>query len=287
MHRLYSLLLVLALSTGSLSAQSSVWKISKGEQSLYIGGTCHILRESDYPLPSEFDEAYAAAEHLVLEVDPAILQDPAFTMQMMSEATYKDSRTLISVLSDEAYTALEEASREANMPIELFSTMKPGMLVMMVTLQKLMLSGVTEEGVDLHYAAHAKADGKTIGSLETADFQLDLIINLGEGMESELVFYSLQFLDQIDELFDIILSAWRSGDLDTINQIVVEDMSAYPDIYNAMLKDRNHRWIPQIEAMLATQPIEFVLVGVGHMPGDDGLIRLLEGKGYTVTQVKQ
>ncbi len=59
------LLLIPAIAQG----QSSVWKISKGAQTLYIGGTCHILRLDDYPLPAEFDLAYAAADKLVLEVD--------------------------------------------------------------------------------------------------------------------------------------------------------------------------------------------------------------------------
>ena len=47
---LKSLTLLVALLPTVLIAESSVWKVSKGEQSLYIGGTCHILRSADYPL---------------------------------------------------------------------------------------------------------------------------------------------------------------------------------------------------------------------------------------------
>jgi len=274
------------LSLGSLSAQSSVWRVSKGDQSLYLGGTCHILRASDYPLPTEFDLAYEAADSLVFEVDPDDLQDPAFAMKIMAESVYKDGRTLKSVLSTEAYAALAEECRQANMPIEMIQSMKPGMAVMMLTIQELMKAGVSEEGVDLHYGNRAKADGKTIAALETAEFQLKLITTLGEGAESELVLYSLQDLDQISELFDEIIAAWRSGDLDTINEMFVEDMAEAPEIYDVMLKDRNARWLPQIEVMLKTKPTEFILVGVGHMPGKDGLIELLKAKGYTVTQVE-
>jgi len=52
-----------------------------------------------------------------------------------------------------------------------------------------------------------------------------------------------------------------------------------------MLKDRNARWLPQIEAMLETEPTELVLVGLAHMAGSDGLIKLLTAKSYTVTQL--
>ena len=36
------------------TAESAVWKVSKGEDYLYLAGTVHVLRASDYPLPREF-----------------------------------------------------------------------------------------------------------------------------------------------------------------------------------------------------------------------------------------
>lgn len=280
------LILTLVLFPAFLFGQSSVWKVSKGDKSLYLGGTCHILRKSDFPLPAEFDKAYEKADSLIFEVDPSALQDPSFAMQLMSESVYKDGRTLKTVLSEEAYTALAEQGRKSNLPIEVIERTKPGMAITMITLQELTKIGVSQEGVDLHYAKKAQSDKKSIGSLETADFQLDLLVNLGEGMESEMVLYSLKDLDKIGELFEDIIASWRSGNLDTIEEVFVGEMSNYPDIYNQMIKDRNARWIPQIEAMLSSEPTEFVLVGVGHMPGKDGLLPLLKAAGCSIEQVK-
>ena len=100
--------LLLALLPTVLLAQSSVWKVSKGNQSLYIGGTCHMLRTSDYPLPPEFDIAYAASQKLFFQIDPAVAEDTAFGMQLLAATMYTDGTTLKSVLSPEAYTALEK-----------------------------------------------------------------------------------------------------------------------------------------------------------------------------------
>jgi len=41
------------------SAESSVWKVSKGASVLYVGATCHLLREADFSLPPEFDSKLA------------------------------------------------------------------------------------------------------------------------------------------------------------------------------------------------------------------------------------
>lgn len=272
--------------TAGLSAQTSVWEVSNGTHSVYLGGTCHMLKASDFPLPEPFDQAYAAADSLVMEVDPAAVNDPAFALRMMQKGSYRDGRTLQSVLSAEAYTALAEQCKKSGMPIEMLNKFKPSMAVLMLTVNELMKAGVTQEGVDMHFAKRAHTDGKEIASLETADFQLDLITSLGEGIENEMVLYGLQDLDQLSALFDEMIIAWRSGDLDTINSLFVEDMAQYPEIYDSMLKDRNARWLPQIEAMLQSEPIEYVLVGVAHIPGKDGLITLLEAKGYSVTELE-
>lgn len=273
------------LLASTLLGQSSVWKVSQGANTLYLGGTCHLLRPSDYPLPAEFARAYEAADALVFEVDPSELQAPAFAMQMMSASRYQDGRTLKSVLNEATYQALALECQSANMPIEMIQSMKPNMAVMILTLQKLMQAGVSQEGVDAHYAKMAKRDGKPIGSLETAQFQLDLITSLGDGIENEFVNYSLKDLGKISALFDEIITSWRSGDLPAISRLFIEDMANYPDIYDTMLKERNERWLPQIEAMLSSAPSELVLVGVAHMAGKDGLIQMLQRQGYTITQL--
>jgi len=48
-------------------SETSVWKISNGENTLYLGGTIHILRESDYPLPEAFSKAFDESNIIIFE----------------------------------------------------------------------------------------------------------------------------------------------------------------------------------------------------------------------------
>lgn len=59
----------------------------------------------------------------------------------------------------------------------------------------------------------------------------------------------------------------------------------FPDTYAEMIVNRNNKWMPEIEAMLADKPTEAVMVGALHLVGPDGLIELLKKKGYKVTQL--
>lgn len=284
MKSILTLLCLFALCSNSF-AQSSIWKVTNGENTVYLGGTCHILRKADYPLPKEFDLAYEKSDKLFFEVDPAELQAPDFAMRLMAESVYRDGRTLKTVLSKEAYEALAEQGRKSNIPIEVIHKTKPGMAIMMMTLQEFTKAGVTQEGVDLHYHNKAVDDKKPIGSLETADFQLDLITNIGEGNESEFVLYGLQDLDKINEFYDELIQAWKTGNLEATEHLFIKDMKKFPEFYEQFLKGRNENWLPQIETMLKDKPTEYVLVGFAHMAGEDGVIELLKAKGYKVTQL--
>ena len=106
-------------------------------------------------------------------------------------------------------------------------------------------------------------------------------------MENELVLYGLEDLGHMKELFNELIGAWRAGDLAEIEALFISDMRDYPELYSKMLVNRNQRWIPQIEAYLKSPEIEFVLVGVAHAAGDDGILKLLKDQGYTVDQVKE
>jgi uncharacterized protein YbaP (TraB family) len=51
-----------------------------------------------------------------------------------------------------------------------------------------------------------------------------------------------------------------------------------------ILVERNEKWIPQIIQMLKEQKC-FIAVGAAHLGGPNGVIRLLEEKGYKITPV--
>jgi uncharacterized protein YbaP (TraB family) len=66
---------------GGTSGQTSVWKISSGNNVLYLGGTIHVLRESDYPLPEAFGSAFEKSSIVVFEApnnESDLLQNAQF-----------------------------------------------------------------------------------------------------------------------------------------------------------------------------------------------------------------
>ena len=89
--------------------------------------------------------------------------------------------------------------------------------------------------------------------------------------------------NQVNEQLDQITAVWKAGDLDGMD-ILIHGVRAYPSLYEALIAERNRSWLTKIEGYLADGGNVLVIVGAGHLPGEDGLIHLLRGKGYRVSQ---
>lgn len=279
-------LLVLSLTSISALATTAVWKVSKGEDYLYLGGTAHLLPESAFPLPVEFEFAYQQTDKLILETTFPDQADKQFQQSMLAAFRYQDSTTLEQLLSKDVYQGLTQYFAGFGIPIEQLSVFRPGFIVAQLTVLAAMQANMAGMGVDHYFADKAKKDGRATAYLETLDLQLRLLAGLGEGYEDDFLRYQLEQSQQFAALYKKMLSAWRSGDLDTLNELVIEPVKAAdPQTYKTLYVQRNQNWLPKIEQLFGNEYHELVLVGAGHLAGEDSLLVLLAQAGYQLEQI--
>lgn len=83
-----------------------------------------------------------------------------------------------------------------------------------------------------------------------------------------------------------MLAAWSRGDVQDIAKTFNRDLSASPELQDALIKRRNANWTKWIEQRM-TQPGQIMIaVGAGHLAGPDSVIALLERDGYHVRRVQ-
>lgn len=277
----------IALFSSELSAKSFVWKVSDGEQHLYIGGTAHLLPASEFPLPPEFDQAYRQSEKLVFEVDMNRMAEPSINSMFMSFAKYQDGRTLNSVLSLENYQRLQHTAAEHEVDINTMASFKPDYVILNMMRHKLTQLGMAGEGVDRYFLNKGIEEDKSKVYLETIEQHLAIMLSVSDGIEDEWVARSLDQLDNIEQFTQHALEAWRSGNRAAFNELACEmlDTEVGRVEYQLMLTDRNRDWVEQIDAMLKTPEIEFVLVGAMHLAGPGNVLDLLAERGYQVLQL--
>jgi uncharacterized protein YbaP (TraB family) len=267
-------------------ADSPVWKVSKGNNHLYLGGTIHLLGKNDYPLPAAFDKAYQESSRLVFEADIQKFQSPEYQKIFMQKITYPGDRSIKDVLSKKTLVALEKFMTDRDMAFEPMLRFKPGMLVMMLTVIEMKRLNIAGIGVDQFYINKGLKDAREFSFLEDIDEQLSFIVDMGKNNPDELIEYTLRDINQLAQQLAAIKNAWKAGDNDELKKVALTPWKAgFPELYNTMLVKRNNKWLPKIEEMLQTKEIEFVMFGALHMVGDDGVLKLLKDRGYTIQKL--
>ena len=263
-------------------AASPVWQISSKKNKVYIGGTIHILSESDYPLPNVFDRAYKNCDILVFETDIAEMAQPEFNQNVLKIMRYPGRQTLKSKLSFKTFADLAQFSAQRNLDINTLNQFKPGMVMVMLTLAEAGRNGAMGTGVDEYFFIRGHKDNKPMQFFEAPMDQIRFLSTIGIGKEDEMIAYILKDVGTLSTLLPVMKKAWRTGDNNLMFESSLAPLKAdYPDLYATIMVNRNQAWLPVIEQMLKTPEVEFILVGAAHLAGDQGLINQLEKKGFS------
>ncbi len=287
MKKLTTFLALSLLITASTLCETSVWVVSTDSSVTYIGGAVHILRESDRPFPPEFELAYNASEILVLETDYSKLASPEFQQAVLAKGVYSDGRTLDEVLTAETYQRLEECYAKYDIAMAPLRQLKPSLVVTTLTMLGLQRLGVDQEGIDAFYHSRAIADNKPTAGLETVAEQIEVLTTMGDGNEDAFVVHTIEEMEILEELFDDMALAWKTGDESAMVELFLKEMKQdFPKLFRSLMVDRNLNWMPGIEGYIVTPETEFVLVGVAHLVGEEGVIAQLRELGYKVERLK-
>ena len=281
------LLIVIILGLSQpLFAASPVWLVESAENRLFLAGTIHVLRASDYPLPGAFESAYKQSQILSFETDIGGSSNPAFQMELMKAVTLSQNKTLQDFISPQTYAKLDSYFRENKLNLKQFSKFKPSMVAMTLTLLELKKLGAGGQGVDQSYFNMAQRHNKTTIALETLQQQINFIANMGKGQEDMMMRQTLEDIDSLSTQFSLMVKSWREGDIKQMEELFIKPMKEdYETLYQELLVQRNINWMPQIFDYLKTPQTEMVLVGSAHLIGEDGLLIKLKQAGYKVTQL--
>lgn len=273
-----------AQDVSSTTSNASLWEISKSGNYLFLGGSIHLLRVQDYPMPAAFDSAFEKSAVLILETDVDKLSDTEIVRYQNDKFMLPEGKTLQTVLDDAVYKRLENTVGAPNV-ISAISQYKPSVAVNVLQIAYLQQNGFTQNGADLYYLTKSKEKGKSIDFLEDIKIQIDMLGNMADGFENEYVSASLDEFPQYVNGVIMLISEWKAGREEAIEASLNAQKNKWPTIYKTMIYDRNMAWIQKIEQYLTTERTEFVIVGLAHLHGYDGLLIQLRNRGYTIKQL--
>lgn len=86
-----------AASTAPAAHVPLLWKVSDGDNSLYLLGSLHLLKKSDYPLSPDVDAALRDAKTVMFELDMDEVMKPHNAAKMQQSFAFEDGRKLSGV----------------------------------------------------------------------------------------------------------------------------------------------------------------------------------------------
>lgn len=278
--------LTLLATLGLQAEAASVWKVSNATNSLYLGGTIHVLSASDYPLPVAYDQAYTASDLVVFETDIMALSQPSFQQKLQYTMTYSDDTKIHHVLDKPTYLNLFQYLQSRGIQSETIEHFKPSGLSLLLSMQELQRLGMNSIGVDAFYAEKAQQDNKIQAWLETPDEQIRILSSLNQIDPNDLINYTLEDIGGMAESLQALKQSWRDGHLEKLAKLeLIELQQDYPAIYHTLITERNRGWLTQIEHLISTPETEFIMVGALHLAGPDSLLLSLRNKGYRIEQL--
>jgi uncharacterized protein len=286
---MFKRLIVLVVAAGAFGlrdgeAASCVWKVtSPNGGTLFLGGSIHALRSSDYPLPAAYNRALEASSRLVLEteVDPQAVK--AATRNLLAAGQYPKGDSLKNHVDPRTYQYVKHFFALQNVPEEKYSRFRPWFIDIMLERPP---SENSQLGVEEYLVGRARTNHKTIDGLENAQEHYALFVGLNDKQSEALLLIFFINLGRGDTGgLDKMLSAWKRGDVDILLAQTRDAFRDFPAFDDRLIGARNRRWIPKIEAYLKSGQTVFVVAGAAHFGGTGGVLALLRARGYHVEQL--
>lgn len=147
-----------------------------------------------------------------------------------------------------------------------------------------------QNSFDDYFQKQARNQGKDVGGLETLAFQIKVLYG-GKSLErqKELLMCQVDNADFMDEMTDGVIKAFYAQDLDAVMRSMDEKLNnscdSRPEEEADLIYNRNADWVKKMPAIMAKKPTLFA-VGAAHLPGEKGVLQLLQHAGYKVEGVK-
>ena len=272
------------------------YKISKEDSNvnIYLLGSIHAADDTIYPLNDKIMSAYKGSDYLAVEVDTVEFNNNLkLQLDLSSKLLYNDGKTIRDDFGEELYNKMVNFLKEKKSYVSIYDKYRPAFFEslfesIVIKDAKMDLS----EGIDMYFLLLAKDDKKNILEIESAESQIDLLLNNPIELDKMMIDqYVNNYEETVNEMKDLYES-WKSGDIEkleksfSIDENLSEEQIELISNYNkTLINNRNYIMVEAFENYINGNKNTFCIVGVGHVVGDEGIISLLEDRGYIIEKI--
>ena len=284
---------VALVSCSPKKSKSLLWEISGNglSESSYLFGTNHLAPLSICDNIAGFNSAFNSCKQLYGEL--GMLNSGEVKSKITSFVMLPSDSLLDVLYSPQEYKAIDSVLKiYMGVGVDQVESFKPAYIasqLSMVLYMRIYNDFDPSKQLDATLQRRAKDAGMDVKGLETFEFQANKVFGypLVEQAEGLLkIINTMNNADSVEGYMRELKETYMQQDLDKLFEYMTNPAKG-PNLYDnlrSMVYDRNRDWVEQTKRIF-DQPT-FIVVGAGHLPGDEGMLNLLRQQGYNVTPVK-
>ena len=270
-------------------AQPAFWVVKDADSTIYLLGTVHLLKPETVWKTDKLLAAMKEAQQLWLELpttDPQAMMPEM--MQLVTKYGLSPGMPLSKDLTPDEMKTLDEAAKLAGLTASQLNIFRPWFAALTLSNAAMTRAGYDpSSGVDMNVEAIFKARDIKPNGLESAEQQIKVFGGMTREQELEYLRQTMEEYEEAPTELDLMVEQWSHGDLAGLEEMFVTDMKTEtPDLYDALLLNRNANWVERIQGMLKGKGVIFIAVGAGHLIGPDSVLAMLKAKGIKSERVQ-
>lgn len=276
------LLLITHSTAADEFSKGILWEVTgQGSQPSYLLGTIHSDDPSVTAVPAPVQKIMSQAQSFTAELDLDLGAMLEAQMQMMLPL----DQDLKSIIGEQRYAKAVELMAGYGMPEMIVSRMKPWA----IAAQLMMPKPTTGVFLDLKLFQQAQARGIPTYGLETVAEQMGVFEKLTQQQQITMLDQSLREHNNMPAMIKQLTQLYLQRDLAGLQRLSEEQMqeterSLADAMEKNLINDRNVRMAERM-AVRFKEGNALVAVGALHLPGDNGVLRLLQQRGYSLKAV--
>jgi uncharacterized protein YbaP (TraB family) len=261
-----------------------LWRIEgTGAPASHVFGTIHLADPRVTSLPPAVTREFNQARSLTLESG----LDPAGILVLAGRMVFDDGRDLPGVAGAELFDRAARLTAGMGLPEPMLRMFRPWVVAMLLSVPPQDPSSV----LDLVLARLAVEQGKPVHELESLDEQISVFEGMSQQDQVALLRQAVDEYERMPRLIGRVVNAYLARDLAGLWRISQESAGSgeaerrLNDLFTRrLLNERNVRMAERAEPRLR-EGGAFIAVGALHLYGSDGVLSLLEQRGWRVTRV--
>lgn len=273
---------VIGLAQAEEYSKGVLWEVSgAGQDVSYLLGTVHSDDPDITAVPAEIQAALLKSRSFSAELDLSL----SAMMQAQMMLLLPDDKDLKTLVGQRNYTKAVELMAGYGMPEMIVARMRPWA----VAAQLMMPKPATGVFLDLKLYQQAQSKGLQTYGLETIEEQTGVFDSLTARQQVKLLEQAIRDHKKMPSVMKELLRLYKNRDLAGLQRYSEQQMQqGDPELAAFMEKGlinrRNHLMVERMQPRLK-EGAAFIAVGALHLPGEQGILRLLAEKGYRLKSV--